>query len=228
VSGTFDHYSAGYEAVVQRSIDFSGLEHAFFLKAKARVLGELFARHFGPEAKPLLLDVGCGIGRLHAHLTGIVGHLAGTDSSWTSIARARLENPGVDYRESGDGKLPWTDAVFDVTLAVCVMHHVPVAERIGLLQEMRRATRSGGLVVLIEHNPWNPLTRLAVARCPFDADAELFAAGTACKILRRASLHKVKRRHFLFFPTPADYAARLERRLGGVPLGAQYMAWGQP
>jgi len=227
VSSTFDDYSPGYEAVVQRSIDFSGLEHAFFLKAKARVLGGLFVRHFGRGTKPSLLDVGCGVGRLHSHLVGVVGDLAGTDSSWTSIARARLENPSVDYRESGDGKLPWAKDSFDVTLAVCVMHHVPVPDRMALLQEMRRATRSGGLVVLIEHNPWNPLTRLAVARCPFDADAELLTARTACNILRRASLQNVRRRHFLFFPTDADYAARVERRLGGVPLGAQYMAWGQ-
>jgi SAM-dependent methyltransferase len=227
VSRTFDDYSDRYEAVVQRSIDFSGLEHTFFLKAKARVLAELFGTHFGQGAKPSLLDVGCGVGRLHAHLTEVAGHLAGTDSSWTSIARARFDNPEVDYRESLEGQIPWADASFDVTLAVCVMHHVRPADRIGLLREMRRATRSGGLVVVIEHNPWNPLTRLAVARCPFDADAEIFGARTACNMLRQASLQQVKRRHFLFFPTAANYAALFERRLGVIPLGAQYMAWGR-
>jgi SAM-dependent methyltransferase len=227
MSGTFDAYSERYESVVQRSIDFSGLEHDFFLKAKARVLAELFAAHFGQGAKPSLLDVGCGVGRLHAHLGEVAGRLAGTDSSWTSIARARFDNPQVDYREGAEGKIPWANASFDVTLAVCVLHHVAPASRISLLHEMRRATRRGGLVVVIEHNPWNPLTRLAVARCPFDVDAEIFGARAACAMLRQASLERVKRRHFLFFPTAASYAAHLERGLGVVPLGAQYMAWGR-
>ena len=227
MSGTFDAYSDRYESVVQRSIDFSGLQHDFFLKAKARVLAELFAAHFGQGAKPSLLDVGCGVGRLHAHLGEVAGQLAGTDSSWTSIARARFDNPRVNYREGAEGKVPWADASFDVTLAVCVMHHVAPADRISLLHEMRRTTRRGGLVVVIEHNPWNPLTRLAVARCPFDADAEIFGARAACAMLRQASLERVKRRHFLFFPTAADYAARLEKGLGVIPLGAQYMAWGR-
>jgi SAM-dependent methyltransferase len=227
VSRTCDKYSEHCETAVQHSIDFWRLEHAFFLRAKARVLGELLATHFGRAARPSLLDVGCGVGRLHAHLTDIAGYLAGTDSSWTSIARARFDNPEVDYRESLEGHVPWADASFDVTLAAGVMHHVTPTNRIGLLREMRRATRAGGLVVLIEHNPWNPLTRLAVSRCPFDADAEIFGAGAARRMLRQASLQHVKSRHFLFFPSAADVAARAEQRIAGLPLGAQYMAWGR-
>src|SRR5918997_1466196 len=92
-----------------------------------RVLAELFAAHFGQGARPSLLDVGCGVGRLHAHLSEVAGRLAGTDSSWTSIARARFDNPRVDYREGAEGKVPWPDASFDVTLAVCILHHVAAA-----------------------------------------------------------------------------------------------------
>ena len=41
---------------------------------------------------------------------------------------------------------------------------------------MRRVVRPGGLLCIIEHNPFNPLTRLAVVRCEFDRDAVLLPA----------------------------------------------------
>jgi hypothetical protein len=94
------------------------------------------------------------------------------------------------------------------------------------VREMRRVTHAGGLVVVIEHNPWNPLTRLAVARCPFDDDAVLLGARKARRLLQACGLHNVESRHFLVFP-PQIPAPRLERALARVPLGAQYAAIGE-
>jgi cyclopropane fatty-acyl-phospholipid synthase-like methyltransferase len=59
----FDSYRASYEQVVAQSIAFSGLKHDFFLAAKVIQLKALFERHFG-AAKPSLLDIGCGVGRI--------------------------------------------------------------------------------------------------------------------------------------------------------------------
>jgi len=60
----FDSYRSNYRDVVQSSIDFSGLPHSFFMRAKADLLRELIARRLGPE-KPATLEVGCGIGSFH-------------------------------------------------------------------------------------------------------------------------------------------------------------------
>ena len=226
MTSAFDAYGSDYEAVVQDSIAFSGLDHGFFIQAKVMLLADLFAEHFG-NARPSLLDVGCGVGVMHRALKPLVGALAGTDPSTEALARASREHPGVDYRRQHGGPLPWEDASFDTTLAVCVFHHVPPPERIALATEMRRVTRPGGLVVIIEHNPYNPLTRLAVARCPFDHDAVLLGAGETRRLLRQAALKRVHSRHFLLFPAANRWTAAAERWLCRVPLGAQFAAFGE-
>jgi SAM-dependent methyltransferase len=163
---------------------------------------------------------------LHPLLLPLAGSLAGADISTDSLARAKNENPAVEYRPIAGALLPWPQQSFDATLAVSVVHHVKAAERARLIGEMRRVTRAGGLVVVIEHNPWNPLTRLAVMRCPFDADAELLGARRARRMLESCGLNSVKSRHFLVFP-PQIQAPRLERALARIPLGAQYAAIGE-
>ena len=93
----FDSYRGNYRDVVQSSIDFSGLPHSFFMRAKADLLRELIARRLGPE-KPAMLDVGCGVGSLHPLLRGMVGRLSGIDVSLSCIVQARADNHDVDYR----------------------------------------------------------------------------------------------------------------------------------
>jgi hypothetical protein len=87
-------------------------------------------------------------------------------------------------------------------------------------------TRRGGLTIIIEHNPLNPLTRLAVARCPFDHDAILLGAGESRTMLARAGLHRVHSQHFLVFPVANRLTSSIERRLRRVPLGAQFVTFG--
>ena len=225
MTSSFDAYGGSYADVVQRSIAFSGLKHDLFLRAKARVLSGLFRTQFGLE-RPALLDVGCGIGALHEHLGPIVGRLAGCDPSAESLAAARRRDDAVDLRQQAGETLPWPEASFDAALAVCVFHHVPPAGREALVADMRRVTRPGGLVILIEHNPWNPLTRLAVARCPFDHDAVLLGAREGRALLRRGGLREVRSRHFLVLPSAGRWAGAVERPLERLPVGAQYAVSG--
>lgn len=227
MSAAFDQYRTSYASVVQDSISFSGLKHDFFVRAKIDLLADIVSKHFGPDARPALLDIGCGVGIMHDLLRPIVGKLSGTDLSGEALDRARIEHPGVDYRHQSPDGLPWSPAEVDVTLAVCVMHHVPPVERDGLVAEMRRVTRPGGLVILIEHNPWNPLTRLAVARCPFDHDAVLLDAGEGRALLKRGGLTAVDSRHFLLLPIAHKVARTIERLTEALPLGAQYVALGR-
>jgi hypothetical protein len=51
----FDGYHDNYRDVVQSSIDFSGLPHSFFMRAKADVLRELIAQRLGAE-KPAVSE----------------------------------------------------------------------------------------------------------------------------------------------------------------------------
>jgi SAM-dependent methyltransferase len=221
----FDSYRSNYRDVVQSSIDFSGLPHSFFMRAKADLLRELIERRLGPE-KPAMLDVGCGVGSFHPLLRGMVCRLSGIDVSSASIAQARADNGDVDYHAFDGRSFPFDDASFDLVTAICVLHHVVPAEWTHFMNEMRRVVRPGGLVCVIEHNPFNPLTRLAVARCEFDRDAVLLSAGKAQRLMAVSGLRGIGARHFLLLPWEAKSARRVEGALSKVPFGAQYAAFG--
>jgi 2-polyprenyl-3-methyl-5-hydroxy-6-metoxy-1,4-benzoquinol methylase len=221
----FDSYRNNYQDVVQSSIDFSGLPHRFFMRAKADLLRELIARRLGLE-KPTMLDVGCGVGSLHPLLRGMVGRLSGIDVSSDCITQARIDNRGVDYPDFDGRNFPFDDGNFDLVTAICMMHHVPPADWTHFMSEMRRVVRPGGLICVIEHNPLNPLTRLAVSRCEFDSDAALLGAGKTRKLMAAGGLRQIGARYFLLLPWETKPARLLENALSNVPLGAQYAAFG--
>src|SRR6202166_3840116 len=114
----FDSYRSNYREVVQSSIDFSGLPHSFFMRAKADLLRELISRRLGPE-KPAMLDVGCGVGSFHPLLRGMVDCLSGIDVSSGSITQARADNCDVAYRDFDGRNFPFDDAGFDLVTAIC-------------------------------------------------------------------------------------------------------------
>jgi ubiquinone/menaquinone biosynthesis C-methylase UbiE len=221
----FDSYCSNYRDVVQSSIDFSGLSHSFFMRAKADLLRELIAQRLGPE-KPTMLDVGCGVGSLHPLLRNVVGRLSGTDVSLECVAQARADNHDGDYRAFDGSCLPFDNAGFDLVTAICVLHHVAPVARAHFINEMRRVARPGGLVCIIEHNPLNPLTRLAVARCEFDRGAVLLGAGKVRRLLAASGLRETEARHFLLLPWETKFARRVEGALSNMSFGAQYAAFG--
>ena len=190
-------------AVVQSSIDFSGLPHDFFMQAKADLLGRVLRRRFGVAHAGRLLDVGCGVGTLHPYLAGLFDEISGVDISAPCIAEAAQRCPKNSYAVAAPGA-PFAGGGYDVTLAVCTLHHVPPKDWQAFVADMARVTRPGGLVCVIEHNPLNPLTRLAVNRCPFDDDAVLLRSGRSEALLRAAGAKNVETR---FLPAAADQNA---------------------
>ncbi len=225
MAALFDSYDKSYGAVVQSSIDFSGLPHSFFMSAKADLLRDLIAARLGHEQKPAALDVGCGVGEFHPYVRGMFRRLCGTDVSASSIAQAQQNNPEVEY-EACDGEvLPHADATFDLATAICVMHHVPPKQWLTFVHELRRVVRPGGLVCVIEHNPFNPLTRLAVSRCELDRDAVLLPAGQTQRLMAQAGLRNAATRYFLLLPWSTPLMRRIEYGIRRVPLGAQYAAF---
>ena len=226
MDASFDKYDKSFGAVVQSSIDFSGLPHSFFTAAKADALCELIATRLHGMRNPHMLDVGCGIGELHPLVRSMFGRICGVDVSTTSVAQARIRNPEVQYEAYVGETLPYESATFDLSIAICVLHHVPPPQWVGLLREMRRVVRPGGVVCLIEHNPLNPLTKFAVARCEFDRDAVLLDARRTRALMADAGLHDARSHYFLLLPSAAPLARRVEHSLRGIPLGAQYLASG--
>ena len=224
----FDGYKDIYETEIDKALRFSGKSHDFFTKVKANNLADLFARHFHDAAGAKVLDIGCGNGSIHPFL---MGHnpslrLSGIDVAGEVIAGAQTAHPNVAY-EVYDGKLlPYSDASFDAAFTICVMHHVPPPEWPAFLSEMRRVVRPGGIAVVIEHNPMNPLTRRIVNSCPLDKNAVLLRSGQVKAMMSNAGLQNVSVQFILFTPFDNAFFRGFDRALGSFPLGAQYMTIG--
>jgi hypothetical protein len=92
---------------------------------------------------------------------------------------------------------------------------------------MRRVTRTGGLVVVYEHNPKNPLTRKVVRDCAFDRDAVLLTMTQTHELLTAAGCTNVATRSILTLPPIGGFVERLDGLFGKLPLGSQYRAEGR-
>jgi hypothetical protein len=90
---------------------------------------------------------------------------------------------------------------------------------------MARVARPGGIVLVLEHNPLNPVTRYIVSRCAFDHDAVLLRRGSGLKLLAAAGLARGGSGYLAFWPKRSAFVERLERRIDWLPAGAQYYAW---
>jgi SAM-dependent methyltransferase len=225
---SFDRYTDSYRDAVEESISFAGGDVARYVGAKARTLVDLAGRRIGDPATLRALDVGCGPGETDAFLEGDFAALHGVDLSEPMVEVAAERNPWATYSAYKEGDpLPYEDDAFDVSFAICVFHHVPVDARPALVREMSRVTRRDGLVVIFEHNPWNPLTRKAVRDCPFDEDARLLSRHATTRLIAGAGLACLESPYIIFFPREGPRLERIERRLGWLPIGAQYYVAGR-
>ena len=219
---TFDEYEARYSDTVNRAVAFTGLSVDFFTRVKADYLLDLATRHFGSLAGRDILDVGCGVGNFHPLLAPKFGTLTGVDISAASIETAASRNPDVRYDIYDGNVLPYPDCSFDAVFTVCVMHHVPPAQWPIFASEMRRVLKPGGLALVFEHNPRNPLTMRTVNSCPFDADAVLLRGSQTMDLLAGAGLMARQARYILSLPAANRTLRRLDALFSCVPLGAQY------
>lgn len=229
-SADFDDYASAeaYRSEVERSFNFAGLKHDLFVSAKAEALLALADRHVGDLRSRSALDVGCGVGLLQRAIAPAFGRSVGVDISGEALDDARRNCDGSEILAYDGERLPFEDRTFDVTFAVNVMHHVPPARWPTFARELLRVTRSTGCVAVFEHNPWNPLTRLAVFRCAFDADAVLLTRARTRDLLEGAGGSLLESRYILFVPVHARWARRVDERLGNIPAGAQYVVAARP
>lgn len=214
----FDDYAKRYEGLHKSSISASGEDPAYFHDYKIDCL-----RRRGLLTGPLL-DYGCGTGNLLERFAQNLDDVHGYDPSSESLGEAKERAPTATLH-ADPGALPRSH--FATAVLSGVLHHVPRAERKGVLERVRTSLRPGGRIVVFEHNPLNPLTRRAVAMCPFDDDAILLWPWEARRRLRAAGFRSVKLDYIVFFPKQLAFLRRFEPRLHKLAFGAQQMLVGE-
>jgi SAM-dependent methyltransferase len=215
----FDAYARSYVDLHRESIRSSGEEPAYFHQYKRRCIERLDGVDFGEP----ILDYGCGVGTLAEQLVSCFSRVHGFDPSTESVAMARARVPRATFHPDV-AEIP--EGHFGLLVMSCVLHHVRPVEREGLLRVALTKLRPGGRLVVFEHNPLNPLTRKAVADCPFDDDAVLLWPREARRLLERSGYSRVRRDFIVFLPRALSRLRFIEPYLRAVPIGAQMMLVG--
>jgi SAM-dependent methyltransferase len=218
----FDQFAGDYKQILDRTVAASGEDSAYFAEYKARYLSRLLGRDFSGK----VLDFGCGVGLLAGFLKRYLqaAQLHGFDVSCDSIRRVDsvLTEQGLFTSEFDQ-----LTHDYDAIIVANVMHHIAPDQRQATVQELTRRLKTHGRLVIFEHNPANPLTRLVVERCPFDKDAILLSPPETRDYFRRARLRIVRNSYIVFMPRALAWLRALEPWLAWLPLGAQYVLVGE-
>jgi SAM-dependent methyltransferase len=221
MAAKFDAYARDYETLHANSIATSGEQPGYFADYKADCIVRLVGSNFDQP----ILDYGCGVGGLTERLGARFPQVSGFDPSTDSVKIARERCPGAVFFDDL-GSIP--AARFGLVIVANVLHHVRPVDRGGLVRQLRRLLKPGsGFLVVFEHNPFNPLTRRAVAQCEFDDDAILLKPAELVGLLRQSGYEEVRRHFIVFFPRVLAALRRFEKNLAWLPLGAQVMVVGK-
>ncbi|GAB2471656.1 class I SAM-dependent methyltransferase [Streptosporangium sandarakinum] len=144
-----------------------------------------------PRPGERVVDLGCGIGVLSAEITARGAHVLGIDGSAAMIEKALAQYPGIDFIV-GDGSDFTVAQPYDAVFSNAALHWMG-REPDAVIASVREALAPGGRFV-----------------------AEMGGAGNCAALT--AAMSTAWREHGLpepdlpwYFPTPAEYAARLER-----------------
>jgi len=217
----FDRYAGDYDSLLRDPIRdrFAG-EKSFFVERKLDVILRLL-RSLNIDTRTLdWLDVGCGRGELLRLGRPHFREVAGCDPSQRMLEACK--DLGARHQPEISA-LPFSDASFDFISVVCVYHHVKEEQRATLTRELVRALRPGGVLCVIEHNPFNPATRIIVSRTPIDADARLLTPRLTRSLLSSAGVQPMATRYFLLLPEGLfRFFSIVENALRSVPVAGQY------
>lgn len=216
----FDEFAKIFAEVAGQNTSFFGADYGYFGRYRSNIVKRLC----GPNIANIL-DFGCGVGLGIGALREIFpdSRIVGCDPSQESLAVARTREPGCELLEpSAIG----ATRQFDVITAVSVFHHIAPVGRNTALRYCYERLIPGGHLFVFEHNPYNPLTRHLVSRCPLDRKAILLPPTETLTRVRQAGFNRVAAAYCLFFPKALAFLHPLESSLGWLPLGGQYYVWG--
>lgn len=217
----FDQYAQSYAELLEDPLRRRfALDPLHFHRRKWLLIDRLLKEAGVVSSTLRWLDVGCGQGELLEMSGANFAQAIGCDPSAGMLSKRSSVKV---HEQLSPVELPFGNSTFDFVTAVCVFHHVHGGARTGLADEIRRVLTPGGLCCIIEHNPWNPVTRAIVKRCPVDVDAELLTASGAGTLLQSAGFYSLRTDYFLYFPAGLfNRLSYVEKMLCKIPLGGQY------
>jgi ubiquinone/menaquinone biosynthesis C-methylase UbiE len=224
----FDKFADEYSALHKTAIASFGEEPAYFSEYKMRDFNHLIDTLLPTAVSGRYLDFGAGTGSAVPFFRKYLprAHLTCSDVSAKSLTVAENKYGTVaEYISFSGQELPFPDNFFDGAYSSCVFHHILPEQHLLWLRELCRVLKPGGLLMIYEHNPLNPVTVRTVRICPFDKNAILIRATTMKNRILQAGFNISKSRYRVFFPKNFSIMRPLEDCLSWLPMGAQYYVY---
>jgi len=139
----------GLEQARGRAQLSGGVSHAAIYRMVRRSLA-------GCPPGGVVVDVGCGGGRLHDELAGLFDRYVGIDLVSYAGAPTEVQRVLADLERA----LPLADGVADVAIAVETIEHLENPR--ALVRELARVARPGGLVIVTTPNQLSALSLLSL------------------------------------------------------------------
>jgi len=222
----FSHVGAAYTVQLAQALRLTGDPAEYYARHRIARVRELTSAL--SVAVRSVLDFGCGTGTSLALLRDafpdarIVGFEP--EPELVKIAQPTATNASAELIQSAELIDP---GFADIVYCNGVFHHIAVEERPAAALNMSRALRPGGLAFVWENSPFNPGTRMVMARIPFDRDAVLLRPSELRSLQRDAGLTPFTTEFHFVFPRALRFARPLEMALRALPFGGQYVVVGR-
>jgi SAM-dependent methyltransferase len=232
MNAEFDKYSidynAGNDVFIKR---ISGRDQLQFLMPKVRLIQDIFSGLESPLSN--VLDFGCGTGDMLYLLQKEKPdwNVLGIDVSNGMLEKAKKNYPEMAAKflkvDNGRESEIVGESKFDLVVSTCVFHHISPIEWRDTMRRIRSLLRPGSHFLLIEHNPWNPVTRWIVANAAIDKNAVLISLKKSYQLLKNSGYEVSGVRNFMFLPPRFSFAAFVDNVARKLPFGGQYAIWGK-
>ena len=206
-AAAYDAAADRYAAFVAGELDEPPLDRAVLAA---------FAEHVRTDGGGLTADLGCGEGRIGAHLAGLGLDVLGADLSAALLAAGRATYPGQRFAAASMHALPLPDAALAGIVAWYSLIHADPGDLPGYFTEFGRALRPGGFLLagFFEASGSAPEPfghKVAPAwRWPVGQLAELAAAAGFTEVGRMSReprpAERFRRGHLLLRRAPAEKA----------------------
>jgi len=138
---------------LQTSYDRVAKEYVerIFNELEGKPLDRQLLDRFAESVEGRVCDLGCGPGQVARYLQGRGVEVCGIDLSPGMVEQARRLNPGIEFTPGNLLSLEVADEAWGGVAAFYSIIHLPRAEVVLALREVRRVLRPGGVLLLAFH-----------------------------------------------------------------------------
>jgi ubiquinone/menaquinone biosynthesis C-methylase UbiE len=108
-------------------------------------------QRLGRTLDGVVVDFGCGVGRLSRPLSSYADHVVGIDIAPTMLTTAKavcVDRPNIDFVLNDSPSLPLGTSTVDIVYSSLVLQHMPKRLALLYLADFLRVLRPGGLAVV--------------------------------------------------------------------------------